>query len=304
MLTTLFVLSFLALGVASIHYIGLQNESFEADAGSSRAFWIADGGIQAAKAKIAETPVSWTQQIPPLNGTVNDEIGQASYNATIEKMTNNPRITHRYRCLSTGQVDQSGVMGDQVRDIEARISRISIATVALASGTLSDNCSAGTCFWGPWDQNLGNALTLDAILGKSKAQIQSLAQAAGHYYNSSNYSTGIYQGVSMITSSGPTINFSKDGSGFLLVDCSTSSSSVCFRMNGGIWNGVVWVIGRTQIGGSSGGPRFYGSLFVQGNGDVSSEVEYDDDNIYDALIAIGSPSANSPKIVYWSEEQH
>lgn len=50
-----FVVVFIMLGFATLHYSTVQNELAQKEMASSQAFWMADGGIELAKAKIPDT---------------------------------------------------------------------------------------------------------------------------------------------------------------------------------------------------------------------------------------------------------
>jgi hypothetical protein len=303
LLTTIFVVSFLAIGVASIHFIGLQNERFEADVASSRALWLADGAVQIAKRKLklAKEPTSFS-----------DNFGNSGqeYSATV---TNDQQIllgfNHRWDVHAVGKVNQYGTIGDQERKIHAVISEFPVIGAIKATeevGNQGDCLPQGSAtIDGTCEQNVPVALS-DINLTRSEI----IAQAGTSIYTDENYETGLkYKNVTVIIADNKTVNFTgKDeiGTGnFLYIDCEGNPKDDCVVINKGTFKGILWVKdGTLNIQGKD---AVEGAVFVEGaNAKIAGTgtVKYDEGNVFTALGEFGTTGLPvlDPTVISWTEE--
>ena len=288
-----FILIFTLLGIASLHLAGIQNQSAAKRIFSTGAFWLADGAIQRAKSRLPGVLVNATG------------VAWSNGNYDIAVVT---KGTSRWKATAKATVS------NQVRTIEAEIANYDILDAITTTGTINDSCvPAGSA------QINGNCVqgaqfTFESVFnGLSKQDIKNLATLYDNFdlrnipkSNTINSVTGVtfvtFQGNKKESLHVPT---NSSGSGFLIIDASGNTNTVTFDVTGGVFNGIIWLIGNNVS--MTGNPNINGAIFIDAsNQDTklggTATVTFSSTAVAGAISDIGSTlTSKKPTIVSWRE---
>ncbi|MCK4882974.1 MAG: hypothetical protein KAS92_08120 [Candidatus Omnitrophica bacterium] len=311
-LTLVFVLVFLLLGLAIIHYAGLQLTAAEDREASLEAFWLADGAVAMAFGKLKNNT---TDTI--LGSAIFSGLGRGIYDvysyadSCPPTCAVNDMVGGVCPCVSWA-IKSYGTVNDQSRAIYAKAGQdfggYDIENAIETHGTINDlpkNAYTSPCSKTDKDPEIYGGcseyseFSFEKVFGLTTAEKEAFLAAPKYYYNdpANAGDVPIIGGLTKIdvvgNNCGLNINTASqipqtdpdtdlpilDENGypiaqgsFLYVDAS-ACSNVSIGFNGNVvFRGIIWVVGEAAILGDSG---IYGAVFVDGALDGSNDTDAD-----------------------------
>jgi len=322
-ITTGFALIFTMLGIASIHYAGVQNEFSERMKSSSEAFWLADGAIEKAKRYVDVGTNDAERSIVNFDS---DELNPGSFPPKNFTLNSEKILSFTWLVKAQGNVN------NQSRAIEAQIRLFPGFGALNTNGPIkffdddSGECSfpsgdqidcenvdafVGFTFNGNDDGIFSNVnLPLlpvptysDAVPDSDPTHFSNLASlpllpATTHItvINIANTANVQFPGSNPI-----------QGSGFVYIDVNDANVNGIvpkIKIEIADFSGILWIAGQsdTRI---SGNGTFLGAIFAETTLEVSvvgnSTIQYDEDAILAATAGFGEPEPGETSIIAWKE---
>jgi len=258
-LTVTFMLVFTLLGLAAMQFAGFQAQGTGNKIASTKAFWIAEAGIQRAVTHLLKGTG---------NFTLIDIIDQDNYSVTAN-VTSSPALTP-----VRWQVDSTGTVIRYPFSIKKRIlikyGPAEMDTIQTTGGlTIGGSATVED----PKEQNV--TFDFETIFGMSMDAMYGIKT---YYYADKDFDNkAVVNGITFIDiSAGKTVNIPSStwqGSGLLIVRTLDKKGKVVvdpdtvdpkdlgtLRIQGGTFNGILWVVGKLEM--ASGNPVINGSVFV------------------------------------------
>ncbi|MCK5225818.1 MAG: hypothetical protein KAQ89_03795 [Planctomycetes bacterium] len=261
------------LGVGLLSQSGTDTMETAKATKSTQAFWIAEAGLNMA--------ISYLPVMPPTN-PLTGTLGSGDYSVTIT-----PISAYRWTLESTGTVDAT------TRKVRVTIGA-NATNVMMTSGHLDIKGAAVV------DGNTVEFTTpnFEDVFGITKAEMRNYAT---YDYNNPPHNETPVEQITWIDDNNQfkiTKTSSWVGSGIMVVNGDLD-------MAGGVFNGVIWVIGELFI---SGNIEINGSIFVEGDISVdttvtgTADINFDQDAI-DAAFGnlLTFPDPPEPTVLSWSE---
>lgn len=272
-----FALVFTMLGSASIYMSTLQSETQEKQILSQQAFWLAEAGVQRAFFNLTAPPPT------PTNITFQEELGNGSYNYSIQNITN-----VRWHIKSIGTVNN--INRTVEADVGANIIDAITTTGSLASpggGGLSDQIFPN----GSYQQNA--TFTFQDIFRMNETNMSGIS--------TSNPDSGnnpvTTDGVIWVKPGDVKITGNWNHSGIMVVNGDLD-------MEGGHFSGVIWVNGNCKM--INGNDLVDGAIFVNDtNGQTkitgSSAINFNTTSIDNAFSNINASYPIVHNLIFWHE---
>jgi hypothetical protein len=255
---------------------------------STRAFYLAEAGIEEAIYNIKKGAIS------DFNGALYGASTEYSVDITPNTAPAPlPAIT-TYSLDSTGSYPSAADPAKSARrvvvdvDVKPGANAGNITNAIEVNGTLTT--SGAVIINGGIEQNV--TLDFEAIFGITKAQMEEMAD--NKYTDPENNKIPVDKitWVNLVNNSQFRISQTGwTGEGILVVREPTGSSSPALEIEGGTFNGVIWVIGNLRI---SGNAVINGAIFVEnGSAEVTKltgtpTINYDPDQIANAFKNLGN----------------
>ena len=260
-LVLLFVItatSFMLISNSEIKMVRKQNDS-------TKAFYLAEAGLEHVRVQLDQ---DWTDQSTISSTLLGD--GNYSVNISIKDSGGVDLPTDELRIESTGNVGGASraieailrtVAGDGGANVDSPIETEGSLTI---TGSADINPEGG--------EETGVDLSFETIFGMTKEEMEAIAQNnfPDTYYNEADeipFDNDIATGLTWVSSPATqsqitTQHADGDRDGILIVDGD-------MKITGGIFNGVIWIIGSLTI---SGNPTISGGIFVESGATVDTSV--------------------------------
>ena len=299
-LTVAFMVIFTLLGFAAMYLAGLQGQGIEIKTASTKAFWLAEAGVQRAVSQLPGTLFNPADFIT---------LGEGKYKVSTALK---PGYHHRWIIDATGRIEL-------YRPIQSRI----VAEVGptdmnafQTTGTLKPNSENQILPQGNYSEGRENFdWTFDGLFGtedpSTLPEVQIVTTRPGRTNNpvlADNGTALAEEGIIWVIGDLKITNNAWQYQGILIVDGA-------FEMTGGAFTGIVWVNGTAKM--IEGNPGVIGAVFVNdpthapGDGgetkiDSSSAwISYNAgaiDAAYDNLDPKTTSPATFRHIVRWEEK--
>ncbi|MCK5013960.1 MAG: pilus assembly PilX N-terminal domain-containing protein [Candidatus Omnitrophica bacterium] len=323
------VIIFLMLGLATIHYASVQNETAERRLSSMEAFWLADAGVELARSKLNKSsPTLISQADPP------ETLGEGEYDVYSEQDPDCPTCINRWHINSQGSVDihdVDGTLNTQPRGIDAIAAYVDVKNAITTHGTVNGSCAQGGNATITGDCDDGANFSFVSVLGATFGDLVALAQlnlldnthpaydasssppVVDHVFHLDSPSD-LFEvvGVTVVFLEGNLNKFTVNtddlqeyaGPTLLIVDGTGSppNKAAEITINGvaGLC-GVIWSIGEATINGNS---TIDGAVFIDGDPLVDNDVLGNTNITFDTVCvdqALGGFGTGTPRLVSWKE---
>jgi len=308
----LFVILVLA-GLSAAFLYKQINQSFLVNryADSTRAFWIAEAGIQAINSANLDE-----------NSWINSSLGQGAYACAIGPISGNETavinstftsVVSYYPVQSTGTFNQAkrtinAVVKQQVDSNKMPASNFKFGVESSAniifggSSTVSGETSLSPLPPGTRDPNYykaGSVFSFFDIFGYSSAVLKAMCVAGEQnmgFYNNS-WPAGNITGVTWVTAPSSNFNGNAYGSGVLIVEGD-------LKITGTVdFDGIVYVIGKLFMAGTA---AINGSILAESGAEVTkvtgtADIIHNSTKIENALEYLKQETYGVPKVVSWQE---
>ncbi len=311
LILSLFVVLVLA-GLSAVFLYKQVNQSFLVNryADSTRAFWLAEAGIQ----DIISTNLAV--------GNWNDSLGQGNYACVINTGTDETvvinstttRITSYYPAISTG------TFGGVSRQINAVVSQIvdstnmpagnfkygiesSVAISLKGSSTVAGETSPDPLpakYRDPDYYKANSTISFPSLFGYSSTELKAMCVAGGEnvgFYNNT-WPSGNITGVTWVTAPSSHFNGNAYGSGILIVE---GNIKITGTIN---FDGIVYVIGDLDMAGTA---TLNGSVLAESAATLDTTVTgtanivHNSTKIENALEHIKRETNFPPEVRSWQE---
>jgi len=251
----------LALTITGLAFLNagvIENSLVRREISKSRAFYLAEAGVEHARVKLGQDWEGWEAHNP-----ISATLGAGAYNATIYYDTALPSTKRRVR--STGTV---GEISKTVEVILRKPATGGGITSALTAG--GNIIVAGSADIWPEpteeDQNVDFSGLFEEIFGTTKDEMKAIAQNSPNRYYDSAIKNEIVENITWVDGGGVESEITTNtwtGSGIWIVNGD-------LKITGGTFDGILWVIGSLYLG--AGNPVIRGSVFVECSTEVDTTV--------------------------------
>ena len=339
--TLALVVVFLMLGLATMHFTSVQNEIAESRLSSMQAFWLADAGIEIARAKLQKTVPELIPQASPMTGSLGDGIysvyseqdkdcyeGDPDWPACPPPYPPNRWHIRSQASVSINNVD--GTVNTQSRGIDAIVAEHDISNAITTHGTVNGSCVSGGSATITGDCAANVEFSFSSILGMTFAEL--VAEAASIAATIPPFPAGTTHEFHLSSSSQPfevggvapderttvvflegnlnklTVNTDDSsiylGPTLLIIDgrSSPDNKAAEITINGTVGLcGIIWTIGEATINGNS---IINGAIFIDGDPLTDNPVLGNTRIAFDPACvqaALGSLLTGDPRLISWKE---
>jgi len=252
-----FVLIFTLMGFASIHYAGVQNNIASKEIASNEAFWIADGMVERARAKLPGTLMNFPPVIEESKRKCEDLVkDDPNYDKpycvkTCVKALNDKKCAPKQTLNNSWIVYATGIVGKNSGYKQRRTIQAILKGDTFEISKRVDGCSTVACYTDPKTGKLSyiglpEDCSFETVFETDPDEF--IAEADNNYTNITKLP--VLSGNSVITLDSAlsgSVSIPVKGEGFLLLDGRNLSQQMAVHMDGSNFDGIIWAVGKVIL---------------------------------------------------------